>query len=140
MRKIFFISLLFVIFLFTILFFNCQQPSSSGGGGGSKLSSNANLSNLIISDGAIRALAPLFSSNTTTYGCIVFSNNITVTTTKEDAYASIQIRLNNGNWVGVISGTPYGLSLPFQMNHTIDIKVTAEDSSEKNYKVNVIRS
>ena len=92
-------------------------------------SSNADLSNLVLSDGT---LTPAFDSNTTSYTASVpnATSSMTVTPTAADANATIQVRVNGGGYVTVPSGMPSGsLALNVGAN-TIDVKVAAQDEVE----------
>lgn len=99
---------------------------------------NSELSNLTISSGT---LSPGFASGTTEYNVTVDNNvaSVTVTPTKADAGASIDVQINDGGYSPVTSGIPSGsLSLNVGIN-TIDIKVTAEDSTTTLYTITVIK-
>ena len=89
-------------------------------------SSNADLSNLVLSDGT---LTPAFDSGTTSYTANVpnATSSMTVTPTAADANATIQVRVNGGSYNTVPSGSPSGsLALNVGAN-TIDVKVAAQD-------------
>ncbi|WP_165958108.1 cadherin-like beta sandwich domain-containing protein [Segetibacter sp. 3557_3] len=98
------------------------------------VSSNNNLSNLVLSAGS---LSPSFSSGTTSYNVSVSSSttSMTIIPTAEDAAARITV---DGN--PVASG---GTSAPINLNtgnNTITIAVTAQDQSVKTYTVRVSRT
>jgi hypothetical protein len=104
------------------------------------LSSNANLSGLTTTAGALNTP---FATGTTTYSTADVSNattSITVTPTKSDANASIQVRVNAGTYATVTSGSS---SSPLTLNvgsNTVDVKVTAQDGSTiKTYTLTVTR-
>ena len=103
-------------------------------------SSNADLSNLTLSDGT---LTPAFTSGNTSYTASVpnSTSSMTVTPTASDpATATIQVRVNGGSYSTVASGSPSG---PLALNvgsNTIDVLVTAQDSSTKTYTVTVTRA
>ncbi len=102
-------------------------------------SSNSTLSGLTISTGT---LSPDFSAGTTSYTTSVANttNTLTVTPTKQDTNASIQVRINGGAYSNVTSGTASGsLNLNVGIN-TIDILITAQDSSTTTYTITVTRS
>jgi tRNA threonylcarbamoyladenosine modification (KEOPS) complex Pcc1 subunit len=103
-------------------------------------SSNANLSSLTISS---VALNPSFASSTFSYNVSVINSvsSVTVTPTKSDANATIQVRVNNGTYSTVASATASSaLSLNVGSN-TIDVKVTAQDGSTiQNYTITVTRA
>ncbi len=91
-------------------------------------SSDATLSAMTLSSGT---LSPSFASGTTTYTASVTSStsSITVTPTRNEAHATIQVRVNGGSYASVTSGTAsFALNLNFGAN-TINVKVTAEDGS-----------
>jgi len=95
-------------------------------------SSNADLSNLTISNGT---LTPAFASGTLSYSAGVASNNnvITVTPTAADATATVKV-----NGASVASGSPSGpISLSLG-NNPITVLVTAQDGvTTQTYTVNV---
>lgn len=97
-------------------------------GGAAASSTDATLSNMTLSSGT---LSPSFASATTTYTASVTSStsSITVTPTRNEAHATIQVRVNGGSYSTVTSGSASSaLSLNFGAN-TINVKVTAEDGS-----------
>lgn len=103
-------------------------------------STNTNLSNLTISSGT---LTPVFSSSTISYTASVTNatSSVTVTPTAQDANATIQVRVNNGPYQTVASGTAStALALNVGSN-TIEVVVTAEDgTSTKTYTITVTRA
>lgn len=104
------------------------------------LSTNANLSNLVLSAGA---LVPTFDANTTTYVASVSNANssITVTSTVQVAGATLQVRVNGGSYVGVTSGVASGALALNVGNNTIEVLVTAQDgTTTKLYTVTVNRA
>ncbi|MDM5179578.1 cadherin-like beta sandwich domain-containing protein [Massilia sp. DJPM01] len=97
-------------------------------------SSDANLSNLVLSTGT---LTPVFAAGTTSYtaGVPFTTTSMTVTPTRSDAGATITV-----NGVTVISGSASGaLALNVGAN-TITTIVTAADSSTKTYTTTVTRA
>ncbi|TKC00339.1 FG-GAP-like repeat-containing protein [Pedobacter cryophilus] len=104
------------------------------------ISSNADLSALAISSGT---LSPTFASGTTTYTASVSNNitSVTVTPTKLDATATIEVRVNSGSYATVNSGNAsVALSLN-EGSNTIDVKVTAQDGTTiKTYTTTVTRA
>jgi hypothetical protein len=104
------------------------------------LSNNANLSNLTLS---IVTLSPTFDSTVIGYTASVSNatGSITVTPTKVEANASIQVRINGGTYSSVNSGTASGsLALNVGLN-SIEIRVTAQDgTTQKTYTVAVTRA
>lgn len=104
------------------------------------LSTNANLSNLVLSAGT---LVPTFDANTTTYVASVSNANssITVTSTVQVAGATLQVRVNGGSYVGVTSGVASGALALNVGNNTIEVLVTAQDgTTTKLYTVTVDRA
>ncbi len=103
------------------------------------LSSNADLSTLLISSGT---LSPTFAAATTSYTATVTNStsSVTVTPTKSNSSASIQVQVNSGGYSTVASGSAsQSLTLNVGSN-TIDIKVTAQDASTKTYTITVCRA
>ena len=103
------------------------------------VSTNANLSALTLSSGT---LSPTFAAGTTSYTASVANgvSSITVTPTREQDNATIQVRVNAGSYTSVTSGTASGsLSLNVGSN-TIDVLVTAQDGvTTKTYTSTVTR-
>ncbi|MCG9898535.1 MAG: FG-GAP-like repeat-containing protein, partial [Hydrotalea sp.] len=101
--------------------------------------SNANLASLVTNVGT---LSPVFSSNTISYTTSVSNSTstIVVTPTVSDPNASIQLRINNGTYSTITSGSPSNsLSLNVGEN-TIDVLVTAQNgSTNKTYSIVVTR-
>ncbi len=104
------------------------------------LSTNADLSGMSISAGT---LTPTFVSATTAYTASVSNatTNVTVTPTRYDANATIQVRVNGGTYATVTSGSASSaLSLNVGSN-TIDVTVTAQDNTTiKTYTITVTRA
>jgi hypothetical protein len=104
------------------------------------LSNNANLSNLTLSTGT---LSPTFDSTVIGYTTSVSNatGSITVTPTRVEANATIQVRINSGTYSSVNSGTASGsLALNIGSN-SIEIRVTAQDgTTQKTYTVAVTRA
>ena len=104
------------------------------------LSSDANLSDLVLSSGT---LVPAFASATTTYTASVDGSVslATVTPTQVNTGAIIQTRANGGGWVRAVSGSsswPFGLTVG---DNTVDTQVTAEDgTTTKTYTITVTRA
>jgi tRNA threonylcarbamoyladenosine modification (KEOPS) complex Pcc1 subunit len=98
------------------------------------VSSDATLSSLIISSGA---LSPAFSSTTTSYVDSVANgtSSVTVTPTRNDSNATITV---NGN--SVTSGLASGAINLNVGSNTITIIVTAQDNSTKTYTIIVSRA
>jgi len=100
----------------------------------SVLSSNADLSSLVLSEGT---LDPVFSAATTSYSASVGNgvSSLTVTPTASDAGATVTV-----DRVSVTSGSASG-AIPLSVGlTTIEVEVTAADSSTKNYTVVVERA
>ena len=98
------------------------------------------LSGLVLSDGT---LSPTFSSGTTSYTASVpyTTSSITVTPTKTNSFASIQVQVNGGGYSSVTSGSASGsLALTAGTTNTIDVKVTAEDGTFTTYTTTVTRA
>jgi surface protein len=105
----------------------------------SLLSSNADLSALIISAGT---LSPLFASGTQTYTASVSNTttSITVTPTQWDDDATIQIQVNGGGYTTVSTATASGALALNLGSNIVDVKVTAQDGlTIKNYTITVTR-
>ncbi|MFY7964334.1 MAG: LamG-like jellyroll fold domain-containing protein, partial [Chitinophagaceae bacterium] len=105
------------------------------------ISTNANLSTLITTP--TTTLTPAFTANTIAYTTTVANSTttITVTPTREQANASIEVRVNGGAYAAVTSGSASGnLSLNVGTN-TIDVRVTAQDGTTiKTYTITVTRA
>lgn len=95
-------------------------------------SSNANLSNLIISQGK---LSPAFDATVTSYNASVDYSvgSIDITSTVEDYNAILTV---NGN--AVTSGNTFIVALNTG-NNTVTIQVTAQNGSTKTYTINITR-
>lgn len=96
--------------------------------------SNANLSALTTSSGA---LSPAFSAATTNYSVNVSNatTSITVTPTRADAFASIQV-----NGVTVSSGMPSEAIALSIGNNPVNVVVTAQDGTVKTYTLIITRA
>jgi PKD repeat protein len=97
-------------------------------------SSNANLSNLVLSSGILN---PVFAQASTTYTASVSNatTSITVTPTVADATATVKV-----NTVTVASGSPSGSIALSVGTNVITVVVTAQDTSTKTYTVTVTRA
>jgi hypothetical protein len=102
-------------------------------------SNNSNLSALILSAGT---LSPTFASATISYTAGVSNaiSNITVTPTRADTNASIQVRVNGGTYVSVSSGVASSALALNVGSNTINVLVTAQDASTKTYTITVTRA
>lgn len=99
-----------------------------------EVSSNANLSQLSLSNGT---LSPTFISTTTTYTATASQSQITVTPTLSDAMAAVKV-----NGTAVANGAA---SLPIPLNlgsvTPIEVVVTAQNgTTTKTYTINVTRT
>ncbi len=103
-------------------------------------SSNADLVGLTMSPGS---LVPVFASATVTYNSSVSNatSSVTVTPIASEINSTIQVRVNNGSYSSVSSGTISG-SLPLNVGaNIIDVLVTAQDgNTTKTYTITVNRS
>jgi hypothetical protein len=103
------------------------------------LSTNADLSNLVLSSGSF---SPVFASGTTSYIANVANavSSISVTPTRAQANATIEARVNTGTYAAVTSGSPSGaLALNIGSN-SVDVRVTAQDGVTQNtYTITVMR-
>ena len=103
------------------------------------LSANANLNALSLSSGT---LSPTFASAITSYTASVNNavSSITVTPTRSDVNATIQVRINGATYATVSSGVASN-ALPLNVgNNSIDVRVTAQDgTTTKTYTTTVSR-
>ncbi len=103
-----------------------------------QVSNNADLSGLTPSAGTLK---PAFLAATTAYTATVtnVTTSITVTPTRAEANATIQVRVNNGSYTAVSSGSPSGsLALNIGSN-TVEVLVTAQNTATKTYSIVVTR-
>ncbi len=109
-------------------------------------SNNADLSDLALSVGTastpiLRPLSPTFAPATTSYTAIAAgSSSIRVIPTRQNAFSTIHIRVNNRDYKQASSGISSDtLTLNFG-NNIIDVRVTSHDGSTiKTYTINVLR-
>ncbi len=102
-------------------------------------SNNANLSALTISSGT---LTPSFSETTNTYAANVLNatSAVTVTPTKAEINASIQVSVNGGTLATVISGSASAALALNVGSNSIAVKVTAQNNTFiKTYTITVTR-
>ncbi len=102
-------------------------------------SSNADLSALTLSSGT---LSPAFASATTSYTASVSNaiTSLTVTPTLADTTASVQVRVNGGTYASVSNGSASSALALNVGSNTINVLVTAQDSSSKTYTITVTRT
>jgi Glycosyl hydrolase catalytic core/Cadherin-like beta sandwich domain/Secretion system C-terminal sorting domain len=109
-------------------------------------SNNADLSNLELSTGTastpnIRPYSPTFAASTTSYTATISgSSSLRVIPTRQNAFSTIHIRINNRDYKQASSGISSDtLTLNFG-NNIIDVRVTSQDGSTiKTYTINVLR-
>ncbi|TFF37117.1 cadherin-like beta sandwich domain-containing protein [Mucilaginibacter psychrotolerans] len=97
-------------------------------------SSNADLSNLVLSTGSI---SPTFNPAITSYTDLVSNatTTITITPTNSDANATIKV---NGN---TVAGGSASSAIPLAVGtNLVTVQVTAQDGTVKNYAVNITRA
>ncbi len=103
-----------------------------------QVSNNADLSGLILSAGTLN---PAFLAATTAYTALVpnATTSITVTPTRAEANATLQVRVNNGSYTAVSSGSPSG-SLALNLgSNTVEVLVTAQNAATKTYAIVITR-
>lgn len=98
------------------------------------LSSNANLSNLVVNTAP---LSPSFASSTTSYTASVSYSTTSVTVTPTVADTTASVKVNN---VAVTSGSASGALALAVGSNTITTLVTAQDGSTRAYTVTVTRA
>lgn len=102
-------------------------------------SQNADLETLTLSHDI---LDPAFASGTTSYTADVANatSSLTVTPTRAEANATIDVRVNEGSFAPVTSGSASGsLALNIGAN-SVEVRVTAEDTTNtKTYTISVTR-
>ncbi len=97
------------------------------------------LSAMTISSGT---LTPTFNSGTVSYtDAITFgTGTVTVTPTVTEAHATILVRANGSGWANVTSGQA-SAALPMNLGaNTIDVKVTAQNTSATTYTTTATRA
>ena len=89
---------------------------------------NESLSGLSLSSGT---LSPVFASGTSGYTASVANttDSMTVTPTKRESGATIQVRVNSGSYATVTSGSASSSLSLNEGSNTIDVKVTAPDGT-----------
>lgn len=100
-------------------------------------SSNADLSNLTTTAGSFT-----FAAATTSYSFTVptTTTGVTVTATRADAGATLHVRVNNGSYIPLTSGTASGTLMLDVGQNTIDVRVTAQNgTTTKTYTLTVTR-
>lgn len=104
------------------------------------ISIDANLSALLINTATI---SPVFASATTAYSSSVTNStsSVTVTATKSNAFAAIQLQLNGGVYFALTSGVASSSLVLNVGSNTINVKATAQDGSTiKIYTITLCRS
>jgi hypothetical protein len=109
-------------------------------------SNNADLANLELNTGTLstpvlRPFSPTFAAATTSYTATISgSSTIRVTPTRQNAFSTIHVRINNSDYVQASSGIASdALTLNFG-NNIIDVRVTSQDGlTIKTYSINVLR-
>ncbi|GAB2607857.1 hypothetical protein GCM10026987_02060 [Belliella aquatica] len=110
-------------------------------------SANADLSNLVVNqqdgdENPIISFSPVFEKGTVSYTASVVNavGQVMITPTLDMVEASMEIRLGQGSFASIMSGTA---SAPFTLaegDNTFDLKVTAEDGvTEKTYQLTITR-
>ena len=102
-------------------------------------SSVATLSALTTTAGALNTA---FAAATTTYSVSVANSvtGVTVTPTRTQANATIQVRVNSGTYATVTSATASANQALNVGSNPIDIKVTAQDGTLQTYTITVTRA
>lgn len=106
----------------------------------SATSSNAQLSNLVLSSGTLN---PVFGPGQTSYTVNVGNStgSINVTPTAAEANATIEVRVNGGSYVGVASGSASSALALDEGVNAIEVKVSAQDGSTAAvYSISVTRT
>jgi len=116
-----------------------ENPATFAIQGNGMPSDNAGLESLTLSEGA---LDPVFDGATTGYTASVpnATTSLTVTPTVAEANATIDVRVNEGSFIAVTSGSASS-SLALNIgDNTIEVRVTAEDTTTtKTYTITVTR-
>lgn len=122
------------------------QQSYTGGTGNDLVfsappSANADLATLTTTAGA---LSPVFVAGTTLYSTANVPNatsSVTVTATRAQANATLAVQVNGGGFNPLTSGTASGALALNVGGNTIQVRVTAQDTTTtKIYTINVTRS
>ena len=102
-------------------------------------SNDATLSGLVLSAGT---LSPTFSSATTSYTTNVKfgSSTITVTPTRNQSNATMQVKLGSGSYSLINPGSPSNLISLLTGSNVLTILVTAQDGTTKTYTITVTRA
>ncbi|MBN2532363.1 MAG: cadherin-like beta sandwich domain-containing protein [Spirochaetales bacterium] len=103
-----------------------------------RLSSNAGLATLKLSSGS---LTPAFHASVFSYTTDIPNKEtvVSITPTADHTGATIRVRANDGTWEDVASGTASGFFSMDVGENTVEIEVTAEDTSVQLYTVIIIR-
>ena len=104
------------------------------------ISTNADLSALSTTAGAI---SPAFASGTISYTASVINGttSVTVTATRSEPNATLQVQVNGGGYSALTSGSASSAQSLNVGANTIDVRVTAQDGSTiKTYTITVTRA
>ncbi|MCX6837318.1 MAG: SUMF1/EgtB/PvdO family nonheme iron enzyme, partial [Verrucomicrobia bacterium] len=118
---------------------NSQGTTYTSVGTFTSQSTNADLSSLTASSGV---LSPTFSSVTTAYNASVSNStsSITITPTRAQTDATMELRVNSGPYSAVSSGSASGALVLNVGSNTVEVLVTAQDGvTQKTYTVTVTR-
>ncbi|MEI6656391.1 MAG: cadherin-like beta sandwich domain-containing protein [Verrucomicrobiota bacterium] len=127
----------------TTYHYRVKGVSSAGSTAGADLtfatlSSDANLVSLAPSSGT---LSPAFASGTTSYTASVNTSHMTFTPVSADANATLQVRVNNGSYATVSSGSATATLLLNVGVNPVDFRVTSSDATVvRTYTVVVTRA
>ncbi len=97
------------------------------------------LASMTISAGT---LSPTFDPGTTSYTVSITNPTatVTVTPTVTESHATIQVRVNGGSYAAVTSGQASGTLAMNVGANTIDVKVTAQDTTTTTYTTTATRA
>lgn len=120
------------LLLISLFFSACRS-------GGQAVSTDATLSNLIVSfSGSDLELIPVFSSGTLNYEVSMPSGtSVTVTATANQADATLQVRINGGTYADITSGTVSSALATQPGENTLDVQVTAQNGDIQTYSVTI---
>lgn len=97
---------------------------------------DSNLSDLILSSGS---LSPVFDSSTTSYIVSISDvpSDFTLNATSSSSVSAIEYRLNGGAYTALVSNVSSSTITPLAGPNTLEVRVTAEDSSTKTYSISI---